>query len=599
MLLPDDDLTGTVLDNTYEVRSRLGMGGMGVVYKARQRYVDRDVAVKVLRREMAGDETAVRRFLLEAKAAARLKNPHTVILHHFGVTPDGRMYFVMELLEGRSLASLLAQERTISWRRALDIVAQACESLAEAHANGIWHRDIKPENLFLCDTGSTAWNVKVLDFGIAWMVQTAQGVRLTKSGMVCGTPEYISPEQAAGAALDGRTDIYSLGIVLYEMLAGVPPFVGDAPVSLLYRHIKDAPRPVCEANPGAGIQRAVQSLVSSMLAKSPADRPPSAEVVRKAVAGILAREDGTAAGKAPTHRIHEADTEPTTDPGSDGRAPVLAPGRRGVFIGFGLAVVVAAAAGAVLYSLSDRPALSPSATGQTSPQGGSENGGRVQDVPAAAQGTASSSRDDAALADDVVLSAPTAREPDVTVSAPSRLADAIGPAADASTLPAQAATTQVGTPDASSAPAAPAPGTDNGSPTSAAVPEPGASSASRAANCPDPRELCPRTAERPTQDRATTPPTSQTGEPGSGGPQAASDAPESGGPQPASDLPGTSGSQAASEAAAGPTTAATEDATKPAPPAPEASASPPPSPGEFEEIPPAPVKNDEFEEIPR
>lgn len=276
-----EDLTGKVIDGRYTVVQRLGKGGMGVVYRARQRFLDRDVALKVLRPEFAMDTMAVRRFLQEAKAASGLKNPHTVTIFEFGSTAEGTLYFTMELLSGRSLREVIEQEGPLPAERVLGIGAQVCESLAEAHEQGIWHRDLKPDNIYLIDSPQHRDYVKVLDFGIAKV--STQQTQLTSTGAICGTPQYMSPEQAKGIALDGRSDVYSLGVVLYEALCGCAPFDAVTPIQMLMAHItQPAPFPR-ERRPGLQVPPSVEEVVMWALGKEPEHRPESAKAYAAAL----------------------------------------------------------------------------------------------------------------------------------------------------------------------------------------------------------------------------------------------------------------------------------------------------------------------------
>ena len=288
--LPGEDLTGAVLDGRYRILGPIGAGGMGLVYRAKHEYIDRIVAVKVLRRDLTAEETAVKRFLLEAKASARLESPHTVTVHDFGVTGEGQLYLVMEYLDGKTLARVLAGEEVLHWRRACMLILQACESLREAHAAGIWHRDLKPENFMICTGDRGMELLKVVDFGIAKVAEAASAQGLTKDGMICGTPEYLSPEQAAGRELDHRTDIYSLGVVLYESLCGKPPFKATTPVRILLHHLGTTPTPIAEVNPSVQIPPRMVELVDRMMAKEPLDRPQSIEAVAAHLEAILAGE---------------------------------------------------------------------------------------------------------------------------------------------------------------------------------------------------------------------------------------------------------------------------------------------------------------------
>jgi len=271
--LDDESLLGRIIDDRYEVMDVVGSGGMGVVYRAKQRYLDRQVAMKVLRRDLLTQSDSVSRFMIEAKAASALKSPHTVTIHDFGLTDDGLFYFTMELLEGESLSELLAREGPLPPGRAVNVVAQVCKSLAEAHERKIWHRDLKPENIFISRGQDGKEFAQVLDFGIAKVENS--GERVTATGIVCGTPQYLSPDQARGQPADHRTDIYSLGIVLYEMLAGFPPFDGETPVEIVMLHIHEPPAPLARRTPPVVVSEELEDALGWALQKSPADRPDS------------------------------------------------------------------------------------------------------------------------------------------------------------------------------------------------------------------------------------------------------------------------------------------------------------------------------------
>ena len=275
----DRDLTGETLDDRYTVLERIGRGGMGVVYKAEQHLIKRVVALKVLRREIVQDETAVKRFLNEARAIASLDNPHTVTLHDFGVTRDGLLYYTMELLKGRPLSKIIREQGPFDHVRATNLILQACRSLDEAHEHGILHRDIKPDNLFVekkagTATGLTAGRevLKVLDFGIAKLVGDAGGDTVTRTGMIIGTPQYLSPEQALGNAVVPASDLYSLAIVLYEMLAGRPPFADETPMKTMWAHVRDPVPPLTKINPNVQVPRSIEAFLAKALEKEPKDR---------------------------------------------------------------------------------------------------------------------------------------------------------------------------------------------------------------------------------------------------------------------------------------------------------------------------------------
>ncbi|MGB0681039.1 MAG: serine/threonine protein kinase, partial [Polyangiales bacterium] len=237
-----DPLLGSTLAGRYEVVRRIGEGGMGFVYEGRHAIIEKPVAIKVLRDDVSGKPDVVERFRQEAKSASRIGHENIIDISDFGVTPSGQNFFVMELLNGEDLANVLARETTIETGRAVRIVLQCCLALGAAHSKGIVHRDMKPENIFLIHRNGRADFVKIVDFGIAKMtdlesVGGAGARKLTKTGMIFGTPEYMAPEQAAGKPLDHRVDVYALGVILYEMLCGRVPFVGETFMGILTQHL--------------------------------------------------------------------------------------------------------------------------------------------------------------------------------------------------------------------------------------------------------------------------------------------------------------------------------------------------------------------------
>lgn len=291
--LTDRDLVGEELDDRYLIKSVLGRGGMGVVYVAEQSLIGREVALKVLRRDMVQDETSVKRFLREAKAIASLKSSHTVTLHDFGVTGDGLLYYTMELLEGRSLARIIKDEGPIEHRRAAGLVLQACESLEEAHEKNILHRDLKPDNVFVGKHKGLE-RVTVLDFGIAKILGDTPGETLTDTGMICGTPAYLSPEQAMGTSALKASDLYSMAIIFYEMLAGEPPFMDTTPMKVLMKHVNEQPRPVTVRNSNVEVPESVDRFLRKALEKDPGNRFTTVNEFRKALEEtITAHEEET------------------------------------------------------------------------------------------------------------------------------------------------------------------------------------------------------------------------------------------------------------------------------------------------------------------
>jgi tRNA A-37 threonylcarbamoyl transferase component Bud32 len=243
----------------YEILSLLGKGGTAEVFEATDRLLERRVAVKVLREGMTPDPQAVSRFRREARAAASLNHPNIVIVHDVGVDGD-RPFIVMELVHGEPLSELLDREGKLSFARSAAIAHAMAEGLACAHEAGIVHRDLKPRNVMLTAQGG----VKVLDFGIA------QALDRTPVNEPLGTAEYLSPEQATGLPLDGRSDVYSLGVVLYEMLAGRPPFTGDGALAVMHQHVRDTPPALTELRPD--VPASLQAVVERCLRKKPASR---------------------------------------------------------------------------------------------------------------------------------------------------------------------------------------------------------------------------------------------------------------------------------------------------------------------------------------
>ncbi len=271
---------GRVLGGRYQLDQCIGSGGMGEIYRARRLHIGDTVAVKVLRPDVIENDKTRQRFYREARAAAMLHHPNAVVIHDFGEDTDGTAYIVMELLIGRSLRQLLVESGTIVPRRAYTIIRQACAALDAGHRNGIVHRDIKPDNIFLLNTHDDEDHIKILDFGIAKLADKAldtlsiEEQRLTNVGTVIGTPHYMSPEQCQGEEADSRSDIYSLGVVLYEMLTGVVPFVAKTPTGVAIKHVTEQPRPLRELNPA--LNPAIESVVLRAMSKEANSRPQNA-----------------------------------------------------------------------------------------------------------------------------------------------------------------------------------------------------------------------------------------------------------------------------------------------------------------------------------
>lgn len=269
-------LSGMVVEGRFTVEQLLARGGMGSVYIAEQHSMSRQIALKVLRPEFSENLDAVKRFLAEARLASRLTNPHTISLYDFGRTEDGLLYIAMELLRGATLRAILESDGPFSEPRALSVAAQMCESLAEAHAIGLVHRDVKPDNVFLLNPGSPREFVKVLDFGIAKSLDSSAEMALTKTGMICGTPEYMSPENVTGKGVSPASDVYSVGVMLYQMLCGKAPFQGETPMDVMVKHVQGQVEPLRGQMGDRPLSEGTAQLVARCLAKRPADRPQDA-----------------------------------------------------------------------------------------------------------------------------------------------------------------------------------------------------------------------------------------------------------------------------------------------------------------------------------
>jgi serine/threonine-protein kinase len=333
-----DEYIGRTIAQKYQVEALIGEGGMGKVYRARQVALDKLVVLKVLRHTLLGDDRTVARFKREAKAASRLNHPNSISILDFGIAEDGALFIAMEFVPGQDLHTVLSKDGPLPEQRIARIVSQVLSALYDAHNAGVIHRDLKPENIMVEQRRNEPDFVKVLDFGIA-KIQDAEGEgpALTRTGFVCGTPEYMSPEQARGATLDHRSDLYAVGVILYQLLTGRLPFESDSAVGYATKHLTEEPLPPSRKRPELRVSPAMERLIMRALSKSPDDRPQDAEAFkaellavekereRRSNASPAARRTGPAPGVlAPLPR--RATPPPTgistevTDPGWGGEA---------------------------------------------------------------------------------------------------------------------------------------------------------------------------------------------------------------------------------------------------------------------------------------
>ncbi len=280
----EDRLLGRALDGRWLVEEKIGEGGMGAVYRGQQTSVGRPVAIKTLRGALADTQEYVERFFREANVASTLNHPHCVTIYDFGQDRDDHvLYLTMEYLEGRSLHEELRQRR-VSLREALTIGVQLCSALAAAHGAKIVHRDLKPDNIFLVDVPGGELFIKVLDFGIAKHLES-KDTPVTRTGQIFGTPAYMSPEQCQSADVDPRSDLYSVGVILYELVSGRPPFCAETPLKTLLAHVSSEAEPPSHA--GISVPEGVEAIIMRLLEKDPDERFGDALEVREALEAQL------------------------------------------------------------------------------------------------------------------------------------------------------------------------------------------------------------------------------------------------------------------------------------------------------------------------
>ncbi len=286
-------MIGRVIADRYEILETLGEGGMGAVYKAKQLALDRVVALKVIRPELMGQGSNVQRFLREAAAAAKMTHSNIVRVFDFGHEEDLTLWLAMEYLEGRSLYHLLRDEGAQHPARAVHIAEQVAEALHDAHIVGVIHRDIKPGNIMLVQQGDDPDHVKVVDFGLARSVEPGEDGRLTMAGIVMGSPAYMSPEQLQQHDLDGRSDLFALGIVMYELIAGHLPHPHDSAQKLMQANVSKPPPRFAELDPPLDVPADVENIVLQLLQKNPDDRPESAAAAAKVLHRLARKMGGT------------------------------------------------------------------------------------------------------------------------------------------------------------------------------------------------------------------------------------------------------------------------------------------------------------------
>jgi serine/threonine-protein kinase len=382
-----DPLIGSTIDGRYIIEALLGEGGMGFVYAARHAIIDKRVAIKVLRKEAAADEASAQRFIIEAKAASKIGHQNIVDITDFGVLPAGHAYFVMEYLDGPTLGKLVHELKTMPALRSIAICSQVARGLHAAHHKSIIHRDLKPENIFVLEKDGVADTIKIVDFGIAKDVKA--GKRLTAIGMVLGTPEYMSPEQATGQETDHRVDQYALGCILYEMLTGDVPFKGENAPKTLTKHVFEAVVPPSKLRPDVQVPPVVEQIVLKMLEKKPNDRYADMRAV-------------IAAFEAAQHHLESGQTSVRTQlpPAQAYRARAAAPtemvdevprNKTPIYVGLGVGAAAALLLGVVAVTQLGKPRPSavrtlatgaPTSAEGTTPAPASQGSGQPSALPA-------------------------------------------------------------------------------------------------------------------------------------------------------------------------------------------------------------------------
>ena len=362
---PTSNLVGQVVAERYHVVKKLGEGGMGQVYLAEHVKMGRRSAIKVMNPSMTHDPDAVARFNREAANASRITHPNVCAVYDFGETPDGLIYLAMEFIEGEPLTDLIEREGALKVPRAVKIFQQTADALQAAHDLGIVHRDLKPDNIMLARGRDGGDIVKVVDFGIAKAVGGDEaGQKVTKTGLVVGTPEFMSPEQLSGDKLDGRSDLYSLALVLYRMLTGRLPFEASTVQETMIKRLTDEPTKLAAARPDLAFPPGLQKVMDRALARTPGERYQSvsefAADVGRAVGTLAAAPAADAEGR--TQLIGAADHTRIADAVPPTRVAKAEKRRPMIPIAAGAAVVVLAGGAYALFGRGHAPAPNPAAT---------------------------------------------------------------------------------------------------------------------------------------------------------------------------------------------------------------------------------------------
>lgn len=362
-----DPLIGRIINDRFRIVSMIARGGMGKVYRAEQVPLGREVALKVLHPNYSGDSDPEfhKRFFLEASTTAKLTHPNTVSIFDYGRTEDDVYYIAMELLDGKTLHRALRESGPMEPARILHIAAQICRSLREAHELGVIHRDLKPANIYLVPHGDESEFVKVLDFGLVKSLEDT-GEDLTQTGLFMGSPKYMSPEQIRGERVDGRADVYSLGVIMYEMLTGKVPFDRTNSVNILMAHVHESPPRMADVNPNVAIPPLLEQVIMKAMAKKPSDRHASMDALLtalKEIADPLINPDISGRihlNLASSGAFRASDAPPPRESHSTPSAPISthppAPKNRVAMIVGGVSIAVLASVGVFVFQ---RPVPAP------------------------------------------------------------------------------------------------------------------------------------------------------------------------------------------------------------------------------------------------